>query len=167
MKRNRTYMARSLRACLALPLAALLWLPSASTMAQTNNLSTASTGQSSMMGQGMMQGQMSERAKTMKDMQKQMDRTNAKLDKLLAQMNSTTGTGKIDAMAAVLNQMADQQEKMERGMAKMQSLMMQQTTTTKPTGVQSPESCPMMKGMKDGSMMDQKDAKLASDGSQQ
>jgi hypothetical protein len=157
MKNNRIHFTRGLRACLVLPLMALFWMPTMSTNAQSNELSTAQAGQHSMMGQGMMQSQMNERGKAMtgpqKNMQMEMKSSDAKLDKLIAAMNEATGTNKVDAIAAVINYMAGQNKEMQHRMLEMQSQMMQSTPVQKPAGAQSPESCPMMKDMTGGGMM--------------
>ena len=109
-----------------------------------------------MMGRGMMQGQMNGRGKAMmgsqENMQMEMKSSDAKLDKFIAAMNKTTGTNRVDAIAAVINYMAGQNKEMQHQMIEMQSQMMQNTPAQKPTGAQSSESCPMMEDMTGGMM---------------
>ena len=63
---------------------------------------------------------MAEREKMMANMQA-MDQ---QLDELVAQMNSATGTAKIDAIASVLTTLVEQRQTMRSGMMGMQSQMM-------------------------------------------
>lgn len=63
---------------------------------------------------------MAEREKMMATMQA-MDQ---QLDELVAQMNSATGTAKVDAIASVLTALVEQRQTMRSGMMGMQSQMM-------------------------------------------
>jgi Spy/CpxP family protein refolding chaperone len=157
MKETRIHRTRSRKAWPVLPVVALLWLPAAFTNAQSNDRSAVQGGQPSMMGQGMMQNQTNEHWKDMQrlreHMQRRMKSNDAELDRLIVTMNQATGTGKVEAIAAVVNQMARQQEEMQREMVEMQSQMMQQLTAGEPTGARSSEGSPMMKGMMGGGRM--------------
>jgi len=153
MKDNRIHShATGVKACLVLPLATLLWLPATLANAQSNEVSKARVGQQSMMGQNTVQSDMKERCQAMLDLQNNMQlemKTNdVELDQLLAAMNQARGRHKVDAMAAVINKMAEQRIEMQRRMLAMQSQMMQQMMTGQTNVAASPQSCPMMKGMK-------------------
>ncbi len=83
--------------------------------------------------------------KMMQDMQA-MD---SKLDTLVQQMNSATGQAKVDATAAVVNEMVAQRKQMREGMEKMQSQMMEHMAEHMASGAgKAMMNCPMMQEMK-------------------
>jgi hypothetical protein len=111
----------------------------------------ASGTQSTMMG-----GNMADRCKQMTAMHNQMaadmKAMDAKLDQKVAAMHAAKGNAKVDAMAAVIDEMASQRKEM---MAKMTSQQSQMTAhmadhmaqSGSPAMRQSMAQCPMMKGM--------------------
>jgi hypothetical protein len=94
---------------------------------------------------GMMSGNMGDRCKQMMTMHNQtmadMKALDASLDEKVAAMNTAKGNAKVDAMAAVINEMASQRKQM---MAHMGQHMPQSGSTAMR---QSMAQCPMMKGM--------------------
>src|SRR5689334_18284621 len=66
------------------------------------------------MGMGMMGEKCAMMQKGMDEMEAKMRDAHAKLDQLVHDMNTTTGPGKVDAMAAVINEIAAQSEEMQR-----------------------------------------------------
>jgi len=106
--------------------------------------------QSAMMGP-----EMGDRCKQMMAMHNQMmadmKAMDASLDQKVAAMNAATGKAKVEAMAAVINEMASQRKQMMAKMTSMQDQMMAHmgehmqagSTAMQPSMMQ----CPMMKGM--------------------
>ena len=105
---------------------------------------------------GMMSGNMGDRCKQMMTMHNQMmaemKALDASLDEKVAAMNTAKGNAKVDAMAAVINEMASQRKQMMAKMSNMRDQMMAQmgehmsqsgSTAMRPSMAQ----CPMMKGM--------------------
>jgi len=70
-----------------------------------------------------------------------------KLDRLVVAMNTTTGSEKLDAMAAVVNELVAQRKAMQEKMATMQTEMMQHMAAHMQQGGQSMAMCPMMRMM--------------------
>ena len=54
-----------------------------------------------------------------------MKTMDAKLDRMIASMNAATGTARVDAMAAVINEMASQRKEMMMKMTGMEGQMME------------------------------------------
>ncbi len=74
---------------------------------------------------GMMQmGGMGKMGDMMQKMQADTKAMDDELDGLVATMNQATGSGKMDAMAAVITKMAQQRKIMDQKMAAMQKSMM-------------------------------------------
>lgn len=105
---------------------------------------------------GMMSGNMGDRCKQMMAMHNQMmadmKTMDASLDQKVAAMNAAKGNAKVDAMAAVINEMASQRKEMIAKMSSMRDQMMEhmgehmaQSGSTAMR--QSMAQCPMMKGM--------------------
>jgi hypothetical protein len=105
---------------------------------------------------GMMSGNMGDRCKQMMTMHNQtmadMKALDASLDEKVAAMNTAKGNAKVDAMAAVINEMASQRKQMMAKMSNMRDQMMAHmgehmsqsgSTAMRPSMAQ----CPMMKGM--------------------
>ena len=81
-----------------------------------------------------------------------MDAMDAELNKGVAAMNAATGAAKVEAVAAVINQLASQRKTMRSNMAQMQSGKMQHMMEHMRSGnmqamQKSMAMCPMMKGM--------------------
>lgn len=73
-----------------------------------------------MMAGGQMSGQMSEQMKARHDqMMQAMKDQMARMDELMAKMNQATGQAKVDAMAAVLNEMWSERKDMMDHMSQM------------------------------------------------
>ncbi len=89
------------------------------------------------------QAMMAARQKMMAHM-KEMD---AGLDTLVQTMNSATGQAKVDATAAVVNELVTQRKAMRDGMEKMQGGMMQHMMEHMQAGAQGMMQCPMVKNM--------------------
>lgn len=72
---------------------------------------------------------MMDRCRTMMGMHQkmtaEMKSADAELDRLLAEMNGSTGDKKIEAMAAILNRLVQQRKTMHEKMAAMQSQMLE------------------------------------------
>lgn len=107
---------------------------------------------------GMMSGSMGEQCKQMAAMHSNMmaetKAMNASLDQKVAAMNAAEGAAKVDAMAAVINEMATQRTQMMAKMSGRQDQMMahmgKHMANSDSAGMkQSMAQCPMMKGMKD------------------
>ena len=105
---------------------------------------------------GMMSGNMGDRCKQMMTMHSQMmadmKALDATLDQKVASMNTAKGNAKVDAMAAVINEMASQRKQMMAKMSSTRDQMMAHmgehmsqsgSTAMRPSMAQ----CPMMKGM--------------------
>lgn len=105
---------------------------------------------------GMTSGNMGDRCKQMMTMHSQMmadmKAQDATLDQKVAAMNTAKGNAKVDAMAAVINEMASQRKQMMAKMSNMRDQMMAHmgehmsqsgSTAMRPSMAQ----CPMMKGM--------------------
>lgn len=109
---------------------------------------------------GMMGDKCAMMQKGMDEMESKMRDAHAKLDQLVHDMNTTTGPGKVDAMAAVINEIASQSEEMHRMHTDMMQKMMTHVTEHMmqgmgPQAMQKPEMkemmmCPMMKGHGEG-----------------
>ena len=105
---------------------------------------------------GMMTGKMADQCKQMMAMHNRMmaDRKamDEALDRKVAAMNSATGSAKVDAMAAVINEMVAQRKQMMSKMSGMQEQMMahmaeHMAQSGNAAMRQSMAQCPMMKGM--------------------
>ena len=124
------------------------------------------------MGMGMMGEKCAMMQKAMDGMQAEMSAAHEKLDHLVHDMNTATGPAKVDAMAAVINEMAAQSEQMHRMHTDMMQKMMTHMTEHMmqglgPQAAQKPEMkemvmCPMMKGHGDGGAGDRKSTRLNS-----
>lgn len=79
----------------------------------------------------------------MQTMQQQMKTMDDRLDKLVAGMNAASGPERVDAMAAVINELVNQRKQMET----MMPAMMQHMTEHMQAGMKgdSMANCPMMK----------------------
>jgi hypothetical protein len=106
---------------------------------------------------GMMSGNMGGRCQRMMAMHTQMmadmKAMDSILDRKVAAMNAAKGNAKVDAMAAVINEMATQRTQMMSKMSGMQDQMMahmgeHMAQSGGATMKQSMAQCPMMKGMK-------------------
>ena len=69
------------------------------------------------------QSNMPDMMKMHEEMMAEMKVGDAKLDALVAQMNAATGPGKVDAVAAVLNELVRQQKAMHQHMEHMHAMM--------------------------------------------
>ena len=105
---------------------------------------------------GMMSGNMADHCKQMMSMHNQMmadmKAMDATLDQKVAAMNAAKGNAKVDAMAAVINEMASQRKQMMSRMSGTQDQMMahmgeHMAQPGTPAMRQSMAQCPMMKGM--------------------
>ena len=106
---------------------------------------------------GMMSGNMGDQCKQMMAMHTQMmadmKAMDSSLDQKVAAMNAAKGNAKVDAMAAVINEMATQRTQMMSKMSGMQDQMMahmgeHMAQSGSAAMKQSMAQCPMMKGMK-------------------
>jgi len=104
---------------------------------------------------GMMTGNMAEKCKQMMAMHNQMmadmKAMDAKLDQKVAAMNASRGNAKIDAMAAVINEMVSQRKEMMAKMTGMQDRMMshmgEHMAQSGGQAMRQPMAqCPMMQG---------------------
>lgn len=86
---------------------------------------------------------MQKRAQRMADI-KALDE---KLDGLVATMNAATGSDKVEAIAAVVNEMAAQRKVLQEKRSAMQAGMMQHMMEHMQMGKQSLMMCPMMQAM--------------------
>jgi len=139
----------------ALPLIALAAaLCTAGALAQQNQPKPAkpSGGAQS----AVMSGKMADQCKQMMAMHNQMmadmKAMDASLDQKVAAMNAAKGNAKVDATAAVINEMASQRKQMMAKMTSMQDQMMthmgEHVAQSGSTAMrQSMAQCPMMKGM--------------------
>jgi CII-binding regulator of phage lambda lysogenization HflD len=105
----------------------------------------------------MMSGNMGEQCKQMMAMHTQMmadmKAMDSSLDRKVAAMNAAKGNAKVDAMAAVINEMATQRTQMMSKMSGMQDQTMahmgeHMAQSGSAAMKQSMAECPMMKGMK-------------------
>lgn len=105
---------------------------------------------------GMMSGNMGDQCKQMMAMHTQMmadmKAMDSSLDQKVAAMNAAKGNAKVDAMAAVINEMASQRKQMMAKMTSMRDQMMahmgEHVAQSGSTAMrQSMAQCPMMKGM--------------------
>jgi hypothetical protein len=112
----------------------------------------------------MMSGNMGDHCKQMMTMHNQMmadmKAMDAGLDQKVTAMNAAKGNAKVDAMAAVINEMATQRKQMMAKTASMRDQMMahmgeHMAQSDGPAMRQSMAQCPMMKSMKE---MDDKSA---------
>jgi hypothetical protein len=87
------------------------------------------------------------------EMKASMDAMNAKLNELAAVMNNSKGDKKVDAMAAVINELMTQRTAMHEKMARMQPMMHHMTGYMKTGTTQSMPCCPMMQSMPGCPMM--------------
>ncbi len=78
-------------------------------------------------------------------MQKQMTDMDAKLDKLVAEMNKARGSKKVDKMAEVITEMVSQRQAMSKEMMTMQPAMMHHMMQHMQAGMKAMMDCPMMK----------------------
>ena len=106
---------------------------------------------------GMMTAKMGDHCKQMMTMHNQMmadmKAMDAGLDQKVAAMNAAEGNAKVDAMAAVINEMATHRKQMMAKTSNMRDQMMahmgEHMAQPGGTGMgQSMAQCPMMKGMK-------------------
>lgn len=106
---------------------------------------------------GMMSGNMGDHCKQMMTMHNQMmadmKAMDAGLDQRVAAMNAAKGNAKVDAMAAVINEMATQRKQMMAKTSSMRDQMMahmgEHMAQPGGTGMgQSMAQCPMMRSMK-------------------
>ncbi len=106
---------------------------------------------------GMMSGNMGDQCKQMMAMHTQMmadmKAMDSSLNQKVAAMNAAKGNAKVDAMAAVINEMATQRTQMMSKMSGMQDQMMahmreHMAQSGSAAMKQSMAQCPMMKGMK-------------------
>ncbi len=103
---------------------------------------------------GMMDGKMSEESMMAhhKEMMARMEAMDARLDELVKTMNTTTGSKKTDAVAAVVNELVVQRKQMREHMMAMQPEMMKHMMAHMEAGMvkgmeESTAKCPMMKTM--------------------
>lgn len=89
------------------------------------------------------QAMMAEREKMMTDMKA----ADQRLDGLVARMNTTSGTEKMTATAAVVTEMVTEQRTARDGMMKMHQDMMSHMMEHMQAGKDSMAMCPMMKQM--------------------
>jgi hypothetical protein len=87
-----------------------------------------------------------------KEMTAKMEAMDARLDDLVKKMNATTGKGKPDAVAAVINELVAQRKQMREHMMAMQPEMMKHMMEHMKMGMMkgmedSMAKCPMMKTM--------------------
>ncbi|MGA7617252.1 MAG: hypothetical protein WBX15_18970 [Thermoanaerobaculia bacterium] len=89
---------------------------------------------------------------------KQMDAMDAKLQGLVETMNATTGPARVDAMAAVVNELVTQRTEMRRALTSMRPMMMHGSgmdNEGKPGMAEGMKDCPMMKEKGDAPSMPQ------------
>lgn len=105
---------------------------------------------------GMMSGNIADHCKQMMSMHNKMmadmKAMDAALDQKVAAMNAARGNAKVDAMAAVINEMASQRKQMISNMSGMQDRMMahmgeHMVQSGSAAMRQSMAQCPMMQGM--------------------
>lgn len=80
-------------------------------------------------------------------MQAEIKAQDARVDDLVAKMNTSTGGERVEAMAAVITELSVQRKVRQGKMAAMQADMMQHMMEHMQMGKQSMSMCPMMKGM--------------------
>lgn len=134
---------------------------------QTVAQPTPKPGASSASGGGMMAGHqpmMGEMDESMmarhKEMMAKMDAIDARLDELVEKMNAAKGSRKVDATAAVVDELVSQRKQMRQQMMAMQPEMMRHMMEHMRMGMtrgmmESMSQCPMMKKMA-GSEVDAK-----------
>jgi hypothetical protein len=120
---------------------------------------TPKPGASSAPGGGMMAGHqpmMGEMDESMmarhKEMMAKMDAMDARLDDLVKKMNASKGSRKVDATAAVVDELVSQRKQMRQQMMAIQPEMMRHMMEHMRMGMmkgmmESMEQCPMMKSM--------------------
>ena len=101
-------------------------------------------------GQGGMMQQCKAMMANMKDMRAKLGVMDSSVDALLTEMNAATGAKKIDAMAAVINELVSQRKTMRGMMMEMQPKMMAHMMRHMQMGMMqgaaaSMADCPMMK----------------------
>jgi len=83
-----------------------------------------------------------------KEMMAKMEAMDSKLDDLVKKMNTTKGNSKVDATAAVVNELVAQRKQMREHMMTMQPMMMKHMMEHMHAGMmKGMMECPMMKGM--------------------
>jgi hypothetical protein len=80
-------------------------------------------------------------------MMAEMKSADQRVDELLTKMNAASGPEKVDATAAVVNELVNQRRAMRDGMMKMQHGMMAHMMEHMQAGKDSMAVCPMMKQM--------------------
>ena len=81
-----------------------------------------------------------------KEAQAKLAEMDAQLQKRGDAMNTATGQAKVDAMAAVINELVTQRKTMHAEMEKRQSAMMEHMSAHMAAGGKMMADCPMMKG---------------------
>ena len=101
---------------------------------------------------GMMEEDMMASCKAMmekhKEMQAKMAQMDQKLSDLVKQMNESKGNDKVEAMAAVVNELVYQRMTMHQRMSGHQAMMMKHMGGHMQKGAGSMMQCPMMNEMK-------------------
>jgi hypothetical protein len=101
---------------------------------------------------GMMKEDMMASCKAMmekhKEMQGKMAQMDQKLNDLVKKMNDAKGNDKVEAMAAVLNELVDQRMGMHQMMSGHHAMMMKHMGEHMQKGATSMMQCPMMNQMK-------------------
>ena len=87
-------------------------------------LNLAASPQNPAQGMGQGQSQMQEMMKMHEQMMADMKADDAKLDALVNDMNAASGSGKVNAVAAVVNELVRQHKAMLAHMAEMHQTMM-------------------------------------------
>jgi hypothetical protein len=83
-----------------------------------------------------------------KEMMAKMEMMDSRLDDLVKKMNAAKGSGKVDATAAVVNELVTQRKAMRQQMMSMQPEMMRHMMGHMQMGMmKGMAECPMMKGM--------------------
>ena len=109
---------------LAFATSIMLILASGSVRGPMNLAAAGANPQTPAQGMGQGQAQMPEMMKMHEQMMAEMKADEAKLDALVTDMNAASGNVKVDAVAAVINELVRQQKAMHAGMAKMHEDMM-------------------------------------------
>lgn len=123
-----------------------LFLATATLVAQTSQPATPQGAKAPAGKMTMDCQQMAQDHQKMMDDMKAMD---ARLDTLVQQMNSATGPAKVDATAAVVNEMVTQRKSMRESMAGMQGKMMvHMMEHMHAGGADALMKCPVMQHMK-------------------
>src|SRR3990172_9990105 len=79
-----------------------------------------------------------------KEMQTKMAHMDQKLNDLVKKMNETNGNDKVEAMAALLNELVNQRRGMHQMMFGHQGMMMERMSEHMQNGAASMMQCPMM-----------------------